>query len=43
MTFIEHLINDFAFAINSQAMDCASTDQADAYIRINGVNDWLIK
>jgi hypothetical protein len=27
------------FAINLQAMDCASTDQADAHIRINGVND----
>jgi hypothetical protein len=30
------------FAINSQAMDCASMDQADAHIRVNGVNDWLI-
>jgi hypothetical protein len=28
------------FAINSQDMDRASTDQADAYIRINGMNDW---
>jgi hypothetical protein len=27
------------FAINSQAMDCASTDQADAHIGINGVNE----
>jgi hypothetical protein len=31
-----------SFAINFQAMDCASTDQADAHVRINGVNDWLI-
>jgi hypothetical protein len=30
------------FAIDPQAMDCASTDQADAHIRINGVNDWSI-
>jgi hypothetical protein len=30
------------FTINSQAMDCGSTGQADADIRINGVNDWLI-
>jgi hypothetical protein len=28
--------------IHSQAMGCASTDQADAHIGINGVNDWLI-
>jgi hypothetical protein len=30
------------FVINSQAVDCTSMDQADAHIRINGVNDWLI-
>jgi hypothetical protein len=30
------------FAINSQAMHCASTDQLDAHIRIKDVNDWLI-
>jgi hypothetical protein len=30
------------FAVNSQDMDDVSTDQADAYIMINGVNDWLI-
>jgi hypothetical protein len=30
------------FEINSQAMDRASTHQADAHIRINGVNDGLI-
>jgi hypothetical protein len=30
------------FAMNAQAMDCASTDQADAHVRINGVNFWLI-
>jgi hypothetical protein len=30
------------FVINSQAMDSASTDQADAHIRIKDVNDWLI-
>jgi hypothetical protein len=26
-------------AIDAHAMDCASTDQADAHIRISGVND----
>jgi hypothetical protein len=30
------------FAVNSQAMDYAPTNQADAHIRINGVNDWMI-